>query len=285
MANYLDKDGLTYYDGKIKADIVKQLADYLLKTGGVISGNLSIIGDFEVRGTTKTTEEETLNVKDSIVVTNSNGADLSATLAGFVIRLNATDCYGIIYDKSSDSVKLGLGKITDGKFVFNTGEGEAVATRADSTALTDKHLIQWDGTNFRLVDSGKSIGDITAALDKKLDIADRPKKGYAVYTIAASSYGADPKTVPVKWEPESDTLPGRTDKGTLRAKDAITDDDLVTLRQFKTKLSKPGEAVTEDSVIVIDSEGNTTYKKVSELGSGGSSSPIASIKFVPIEES
>lgn len=58
-----------------------------------------------------------------------------------------------------------------------------------------------------------------------------------------------------------------------------------TTDALEGKLSKPSEAATEDSVVVIDSEGNTTYKKVSELGSGGSSSPIASIEFVPIEES
>lgn len=178
MAKYLDYTGLSHYDEKIKGvinteaearksadnDIIKKFADYLLKTGGVISGDLTIQQNLTVQGTTKTENTETLNVKDAIVVTNSEGTDISATLAGFVIRLNATDCYGIIYDKSSDSVKLGLGKITDGKFAFNTGEGEAVATRADSTALADKHLIQWDGTNFKFVDSGKSISDITAAI-------------------------------------------------------------------------------------------------------------------------
>lgn len=178
MAKYLDYTGLSHYDEKIKGvinteaearksadnDIIKKFADYLLKTGGVISGDLTIQQNLTVQGTTKTENTETLNVKDAIVVTNSEGADISATLAGFVIRLNATDCYGIIYDKATDSVKLGLGKITDGKFAFNTGEGEAVATRADSTALTDKHLIQWDSTNLKFVDSGKSISDITAAI-------------------------------------------------------------------------------------------------------------------------
>ena len=112
----------TTNDGVVNlGQLTTKLLDYLLKSGGIISGNLSIQGDLEVRGTTKTTEEETLNVKNSIVVTNGSGADLSSTLAGFVIRLNAIDCYGIIYDASSESVKLGKGKITDGKFTFNSG--------------------------------------------------------------------------------------------------------------------------------------------------------------------
>ena len=184
MAKYLDYTGLSHYDEKIKgvinteadarkaadSDIIKKFADYLLKTGGVISGDLTIQQNLTVQGTTKTENTETLNVKDAIVVTNSEGADISATLAGFVIRLNATDCYGIIYDKSSDSVKLGLGKITDGKFAFNTGEGEAVATRADSTALTNGHLIQWDGTNLKFVDAQVTVEQLIST-DAALDSA------------------------------------------------------------------------------------------------------------------
>lgn len=184
MAKYLDYTGLSHYDEKIKgvinteaearkaadSDIIKKFAEYLLKTGGVISGDLTIQQNLTVQGTTKTENTETLNVKDAIVVTNSEGADISATLAGFVIRLNATDCYGIIYDKSSDSVKLGLGKITDGKFAFNTGEGEAVATRADSTALTDKHLIQWDATNLKFVDAQVTVEQLIST-DAALDSA------------------------------------------------------------------------------------------------------------------
>lgn len=184
MAKYLDYTGLSYYDEKIKGvihtevearksadnDIIKKFADYLLKTGGVISGDLTIQQNLTVQGTTKTENTETLNVKDAIVVTNSEGADISATLAGFVIKLNATNCYGIIYDKSSDSVKLGLGKITNGKFAFNTGEGEAVATRADSTALTNKHLIQWDATNLKFVDAQVTAEDLIS-MDAALDSA------------------------------------------------------------------------------------------------------------------
>ena len=147
--------------------LTTKLLDYLLKSGGIISGNLSIQGDLEVRGTTKTSEEETLNVKDSIVVTNSSGADLSATLAGFVIRLNATDCYGIIYDASSESVKLGKGKITNGKFTFNSGEGNAIAIRADGSLMTNGHLVKWDATALKFVDAGKSVDDFVRKTTSK----------------------------------------------------------------------------------------------------------------------
>lgn len=158
----------TTNDGVVNlGQLTTKLLDYLLKSGGIISGNLSIQGDLEVRGTTKTTEEETLNVKDSIVVTNSSGADLSATLAGFVIRLNTTDCYGLIYDASSESVKLGKGKITNGKFTFNSGEGNAVAVRAGGSLMTNGHLVKWDATALKFVDAGKSVDDFVQKTSTK----------------------------------------------------------------------------------------------------------------------
>lgn len=82
------------------------------------------------------------------------------------------------------------------------------------------------------------------------------------------------------------TLVNRNSNGSFEVNKAQKSKEPVTLGQAQELFfPKPSEAVTEDSVIVIDSEGNTTYKKVSELGSGGSSSPIVSIEFVPIEES
>lgn len=142
--------------------LVAKLLNYLLNDGTdqTFTGNLAIQKNLIVRGTTTTTKEETLNVKDAIVVTNADGVDLTATLAGFVIRLNATDCYGIIYDASSESVKLGKGKITDGKFTFNSGEGNAVAIRADGSLMTDGHLVKWDATALKFVDAGKSVDDV-----------------------------------------------------------------------------------------------------------------------------
>lgn len=198
------------------------LLDYLLKSGGIISGNLSIQGDLEVRGTTKTTEEETLNVKDSIVVTNSSGADLSSTLAGFVIRLNATDCYGIIYDASSESVKLGKGKITNGKFTFNSGEGNAVAVRADGSLMTNGHLVKWDATALKFVDAGKSVDDFV----KK--VSGRNK----VY--ATNSEGVD-SDIGYSQTPANSAITQYSSSGTLRTNNPTYVLDAVNKQYFEAK--------------------------------------------------
>lgn len=224
-----DKGTLRAQDAIIDDDLVTlrqlttKLLDYLLKSGGIISGNLSIQGDLEVRGTTKTTEEETLNVKDSIVVTNSSGADLSSTLAGFVIRLNATDCYGIIYDASSESVKLGLGKITDGKFTFNEGEGNAVAVRADGTLMTDGHLVKWDAAALKFVDAGKSVTDF---------VLKRNKTGDYAYGIVSGYEG----TWPISTTPTSLAIPHYDSRTlNLRTSTPVADLDCINKQYFEAK--------------------------------------------------
>lgn len=213
----------TTNDGVINlGQLTTKLLDYLLKSGGIISGNLSIQGDLEVRGTTKTTEEETLNVKDSIVVTNSSGADLSSTLAGFVIRLNATDCYGIIYDASSESVKLGKGKITGGKFTFDSGEGNAVAVRADGTLMTDGHLVKWDAAALKFVDAGKSVDDFVKRISG-------PNKVYAT-----NSEGVD-TDIGFSQTPANSPIAQYTSSGTLRTNNPTDPLDAVNRQYFEAK--------------------------------------------------
>lgn len=139
----------------------QRLYTKLDKTGGTITGSLVITQDLKVNGTTTTTDTETLKVKDNIIMTNADGTELTA-LSGIAIRTNATDVYGIVYDKTSDSVKLGLGKIVDNQFVFNEGEGNAVAIRSDSELLIDNHIIIWDSENHLFKDSGKTIDNFAS---------------------------------------------------------------------------------------------------------------------------
>lgn len=152
----------------LQSDVDKKLD----KTGGTISGNLSVQGNLNVAGTTVTKDTETLLVKDNIVVTNSDKAEL-LNLSGLAINKNANQTYGIMYDPTTDSVKLGLGSIDEtGKFTFSEN-GNPVAVRADSSLLVDGHLIKWDATNNRFVDSGKSAEDFVVldntTITKKAD--------------------------------------------------------------------------------------------------------------------
>lgn len=131
-------------------------------TGGTITGSLAIQGDLTVTGTTTTEKAQTLAVKDSVIITNADGAELGATLSGIAIKKDGENTYGVMYDPSGDSVKLGLGTLdAENKFTFNESgtDGKPIATRADSSALTDGDLVKWDGTTNSLVDSGKNVDD------------------------------------------------------------------------------------------------------------------------------
>lgn len=137
------------------------------KTGGTIGGNVVITGDLTVNGTQHINNTENLNVENAMIYSNAKGATL-ATNGGIGIKKNATDVYGIVYDPTSDSVKLGIGKSdANGVFTFNANEGQPVAIRDDSAQLTNNHIIKWDSTNHKLVDSGKSVDDFVNLTDNQ----------------------------------------------------------------------------------------------------------------------
>lgn len=132
--------------------------------GGTFDGNIVITGNLTVQGTTVSENTQSLTVKDNIIVTNSDKIDLQSKLSGLAINKNSVDTYGIVYDPADDTVKLGLGNVSDdGNFAFDTGEGAPIVIRDDSSKLVNEHLVQWDSTNNKIVDSGKSINDFVVA--------------------------------------------------------------------------------------------------------------------------
>lgn len=131
----------------------------LSQKGGTISGNLEVTGDLNVRGTTITTKQETLMIKDNIIVTNADGKTLQG-VSGIAIRSGSSVVYGLVYDPVSDTVKFGMGSLdAHNNFTFNTNEGLPIAVRADSSLFVDGHYVKWDATHYCFVDGG-SVSDI-----------------------------------------------------------------------------------------------------------------------------
>lgn len=140
-------------------DIVNysQLETKYDKTGGTIGGNVVITGDLTVNGTQHINNTENLNVENAMIYSNANGATL-ATNGGIGIKKNTTDVYGIVYDPTSDSVKLGIGKSdANGRFTFNANEGQPVAIRDDRSKFTNNNLVKWDSESYKFVDAGKNV--------------------------------------------------------------------------------------------------------------------------------
>lgn len=138
------------------------------KAGGTIGGNVVITGDLTVNGTQHINNTENLNVENAMIYSNANGATL-ATNGGIGIKKNATDVYGIVYDPTSDSVKLGIGKSdANGRFTFNANEGQPVAIRDDSSKFTNNNLVKWDGESYKFVDAGKNVDSFVDKLPASL---------------------------------------------------------------------------------------------------------------------
>ena len=182
------------------------------KSGGIFTGNVGVQGNLSVSGTITTKDTETLKVQDNVIVTNANKIDL-LDLSGLAINKNDTQTYGIMYDAVDDSVKLGLGSIgSDGKFAFNEGEGSPIATRSDSGSLTDNHLLKWDATNNKLVDSGYSAED---KLDKIIN-TDTYNRVYGINSDGTQT------TYNVSVQPEKDSIVCRDYYGRIGSKNFYT---------------------------------------------------------------
>ncbi|MBQ8289320.1 MAG: hypothetical protein IJY01_00410 [Clostridia bacterium] len=145
--------------------------------------NLTVDGDFNVKGKTTIVDHETLTVNDNIIVTNAGDEPPIDSLSGLVINTGelASDGisfkgYGIVFvpplatddnpnpDPSDGTVKLGLGTITrtaDGlaEFAFDEGEAQTVATRDEFEDTASNIIPMWDAVKRSFVPSGKTTSD------------------------------------------------------------------------------------------------------------------------------
>lgn len=238
-------------DKYIQISIDKDVLDTKYdKTGGTIGGNVIITGDLTVNGTQHINNTENLNVENAMIYSNAKGATL-ATNGGIGIKKNATDVYGIVYDPTSDSVKLGLGKSDgNGNFTFNKDEGEPVAIRDDSSKFTNDHFAKWDATNKKFVDSGYLADDFvkTIAVAEGQTIAyvashDTPNDGISV-SLTKTGY----------------SIPRRYAKGQIEVGDPEGDSDAVSKKYAENNFVKAIN-VTSDADIYL-------YAAISESPNG-----------------
>lgn len=139
------------------------------KIGGTFSGNVAIQGNLTVSGTTTTESEQQLAVKENVIVTNADKANLQTLLSGLAINKNSSSTYGIMYDPADDTVKFGEGTLNaNRKFVFKAGEGHPLAIRADSSQFTDAVLVKWNATKMAFEPAGGTWQDLL----NKIEITD-----------------------------------------------------------------------------------------------------------------
>lgn len=121
---------------------------YALLAGATFSGNVTVTGNLTVDGTTFTSNAETVQIADNLMVVNYGevGAGVTAGSAGIRIDRGSAADYDFLFDESSDLFKVG-----------ETGSLQAVATREDSP--TDNALPYWDAATSKLLTSGAPTWD------------------------------------------------------------------------------------------------------------------------------
>lgn len=121
-----------------------------------IDGVLEVAGDLVVGGKTTTVQHETIVVRDNIIVTNSDG--LNITASGLVINKGNGKAYGILYQPQGDLVFIGEGtySVSGGIPYFDFDEGQALPLAARSENFPDGDIPVFDADKSAFVSSGKS---------------------------------------------------------------------------------------------------------------------------------
>lgn len=226
------------------------------KAGGTFSGNVAIQGNLTVSGTTTTESEKQLAVKENVIVTNADKANLQTLLSGLAINKNSTATYGIMYDPADDTVKFGEGTLdANRKFVFKAGEGHPLAIRADSSQFTDAVLVKWNATKMAFEPASgtwQNLLDKIEITDIDLTLGDETVLYDTTNGIQLSATGKITRKDGTSEQPQVDLdiplVPGN----------GITIDKVANKEQISIKV--------DTSVVALKSD-LTSYAKTSDLAS------------------
>jgi hypothetical protein len=127
----LNDDDHTQYHTDARGD-----ARYLQLSGGNVTGNVTIAGNFTVSGTTTTVDAANLQVTDKVITVNDGevGAGLTGgTVAGMRVDRGSLTDYRFVFDETQDNFRVG-----------EVSSEQAVATREDTP--TSGYVPVWDDT-------------------------------------------------------------------------------------------------------------------------------------------
>lgn len=174
-----DSDGHVIKDTyATKNEVTNGLNGKLDKTGGSITGGLTIGGNLAVNGTTTTIDSTTLQVKDKLIeVAHGNTTKLTSPAGLVVPKYDGTNSGALVFD--GDGMAQ-VGKVVlDAKGNIDTTKS-GLQTLATRTNLVGGNLVQYDSTNKTLVDSGKKIDNLVTTDDTK-QIISGEKTFYSLY--------------------------------------------------------------------------------------------------------
>ena len=156
LTGAIEKEDL---DASIQTTI-DSVAGKLDKTGGTITGSLTISQNLIVNGTTSTVESTSLKIKDKLIYVAKDNTAALTTPAGIITpKYDGTNNGGIVYDNTGTAYVGDISLDSNGNVDVTNSDLQAIATRDEVGTFTDGHIIKW--SNNKLVDGGDLSSNIT----------------------------------------------------------------------------------------------------------------------------
>jgi hypothetical protein len=163
------------FDADTKANKKYVDDNFVSKTGDTITGDLKIVGNLQVQGTTETVDAVTYKIENNVIEFNPDKINNETWLTGLAInkgRDGETDLgtYGIMYDPSTDAVKLGFGQVDEeNKFKFNINESAPIATREEfDDSWEEDEIFVFDKETKKFKHSGKTFTSFEEEITAKI---------------------------------------------------------------------------------------------------------------------
>lgn len=148
----------------VKSNVDTELAKKLDKSGGSVTGNLTIGGNLTVNGTTTSIDSTTLKVSDKLIEVAKDNTVKLTTPAGIVVPKYDGTNYGALVIDGNGNAQVGDVKLdASGNIDVTNSDLQTLATRE---GLTDGNLVKWDDTKKTLVPDTTVASNASSALSK-----------------------------------------------------------------------------------------------------------------------
>lgn len=148
----------------VKSNVDTELAKKLDKSGGSVTGNLTVGGNLTVNGTTTSIDSTTLKVSDKLIEVAKDNTVKLTTPAGIVVPKYDGTKYGALVIDGDGNAQVGDVELdASGNIDVTNSDLQTLATRE---GLTDGNLVKWDGTKKTLVPDTTVASNASSALSK-----------------------------------------------------------------------------------------------------------------------
>lgn len=219
----------------ISADGPIEGKDLRVHNNAVITGNATIGGSLTVQGAVTSVETTNVNIKDQLfeIAKRDKGNVGLTSPAGFYVA--NYDGQGknlaIVFDKTGTAY-VGDVAIGENGLISDTSNLQPFATR-QKTEIQDKSILQWDQQSTSLKDSGKTIDDFI----------EKQENNTGYNCLYGQDVNNNVELVRMSQNKDQNTVPLRTERGTLKGVNAEENDEFVTLQQLNDSESKLSEQV------------------------------------------